>query len=312
MDSDSDAQVSSSKKMTFPPNAGSDVTLKTNGNRLSSNDKCENIKSANSAGECSSSSSNKSSGSDEDEVTLTSSKRKFVVERVCKIQVNPLSSIEVSKMQLTGTNLTPNHSSINGYSESKIENRIIKSVYEQEISCSRGLLRTQDSGLSSCQESSQEMSTSKRYHPTQAFTGQSLSPRSTQSLESHSDFPASQESTNVPNESDIDNSDNDEIMTRVEKFTLERKKNFNQIQQSQTHSVASSQTHPDSVVDDVNDSILGTCRFCMINPKNGVFVHNNCLHLCCCYKCALKVWKKRKSCPICNCKIKNVTKLFVH
>lgn len=310
MDSDSDVQVSSSKKMTMPPNSDRDSTLKSNGNRLSCKNNCNsgNSNHGNSAGECSST-SHKSSGSDEDGETLASPERKCVDERVCKIQVNPLSSIEISKVQLSGKNLTPNHYSSNGYSECKIENRIIQSVYEQEISCSRSLLRTQDSGLSSCHESSQEMSTSKRYLSTQIFAGQSVSPRSTQSFESQNDYPASQEFINVQNDSDIDNSDNDEIMTRVEKFTLEREKNVNQKRQL---ALTGSQTYSDSVIDDVNDSILGTCRFCMINPKNGVFVHSNCLHLCCCYKCAVKVWKKRKSCPICNCKIKNVTKLFVH
>ncbi|XP_001663589.2 E3 ubiquitin-protein ligase Mdm2 isoform X1 [Aedes aegypti] len=57
---------------------------------------------------------------------------------------------------------------------------------------------------------------------------------------------------------------------------------------------------------------LGSCMFCLSEPKNSVFVHSNFVHLCCCYKCAMKVWKQRKSCPICNCKVKNVMKLFVH
>lgn len=62
----------------------------------------------------------------------------------------------------------------------------------------------------------------------------------------------------------------------------------------------------------VTDSNLGVCMFCMSEPKNGVFVHNKFLHLCCCYKCAVKVWKQRKSCPVCNCKVKNVMKIFAH
>lgn len=61
-----------------------------------------------------------------------------------------------------------------------------------------------------------------------------------------------------------------------------------------------------------NDSTYGSCMMCLTEPKNGVFVHNRFLHLCCCYRCALKVWNKRKRCPICNCKVKNVMKLFVH
>lgn len=61
-----------------------------------------------------------------------------------------------------------------------------------------------------------------------------------------------------------------------------------------------------------SESNLGVCMFCLSEPKNSVFVHSNFVHLCCCYKCAVKVWKQRKACPICNCKVKNVMKLFVH
>lgn len=56
----------------------------------------------------------------------------------------------------------------------------------------------------------------------------------------------------------------------------------------------------------------GTCMTCLTEPKNGVFVHSKFLHLCCCYKCAVKIWNKNKKCPICNCAVKNVMKLFVH
>lgn len=61
-----------------------------------------------------------------------------------------------------------------------------------------------------------------------------------------------------------------------------------------------------------SENNLGFCIFCLSEPKNSVFVHSNFVHLCCCYKCAIKVWKQRKACPICNCKVKNVMKLFVH
>lgn len=61
-----------------------------------------------------------------------------------------------------------------------------------------------------------------------------------------------------------------------------------------------------------SENTLGFCIFCLSEPKNSVFVHSNFVHLCCCYKCAIKVWKQRKACPICNCKVKNVMKLFVH
>lgn len=56
----------------------------------------------------------------------------------------------------------------------------------------------------------------------------------------------------------------------------------------------------------------GPCMICLSQPKDGVFVHSRFLHLCCCYRCAVKIWNKRKRCPICNCKVNNVQKIFVH
>lgn len=60
------------------------------------------------------------------------------------------------------------------------------------------------------------------------------------------------------------------------------------------------------------DSSYGLCIICVNEPKNGAFVHNRFVHLSCCYKCAVKIWNKNKKCPICNCAVKNVMKLFVH
>lgn len=56
----------------------------------------------------------------------------------------------------------------------------------------------------------------------------------------------------------------------------------------------------------------GPCMICLSQPKDGVFVHKRFLHLCCCYRCAVKIWNKKKRCPICNCKVNNVQKIFVH
>lgn len=53
------------------------------------------------------------------------------------------------------------------------------------------------------------------------------------------------------------------------------------------------------------------CIMCVSEPKSGVFVHGRMAHICCCYKCALKVWAKTKRCPICNCKVSNVLKAVV-
>lgn len=48
------------------------------------------------------------------------------------------------------------------------------------------------------------------------------------------------------------------------------------------------------------------CVVCVSAPKSGVFVHGRIAHICCCYKCAVKVWAKSKRCPVCNCKVSNV------
>jgi hypothetical protein len=53
------------------------------------------------------------------------------------------------------------------------------------------------------------------------------------------------------------------------------------------------------------------CMTCMVNPKNGIFVHGKIGHIYCCYKCALKVWTEVKRCPCCNCKVNNVLKAIV-
>lgn len=60
------------------------------------------------------------------------------------------------------------------------------------------------------------------------------------------------------------------------------------------------------------DSSNGMCMICLSEPKNGAFVHNRFLHVCCCYRCTVKVWNKRKRCPICNSQVKTVLKMFVH
>ncbi|KAI5637655.1 zinc finger, c3HC4 type (RING finger) domain-containing protein [Phthorimaea operculella] len=53
------------------------------------------------------------------------------------------------------------------------------------------------------------------------------------------------------------------------------------------------------------------CIVCLSEPKSGVFVHGRIAHICCCYKCAVKVWAKAKRCPVCNCKVSNVLRAVV-
>lgn len=52
------------------------------------------------------------------------------------------------------------------------------------------------------------------------------------------------------------------------------------------------------------------CIMCNINPKNSIFLHGNIAHMCSCYKCAMRTWGTNKRCPVCNCKVRNVVKVF--
>lgn len=298
LESDSDASSPPvPKKIALSPRSSDRLTSPKNGNQLNNKDKLnsESNKHANSAGELSCN-NNTSSDGDEDEI---------------EINLIPSSSIEISNIQIKSTSmvLMTSHDS-DFYNNLKLENKNIQNVFRQESFCPKRPI-SQDSGMSSCQDSSPEFPLSLDIED--GFLEPSASSGSAQSFDSQNDSPVSQALTQIQQDSD-DDTDNDRILTMAEKFTKERRGKAKQ-QSSISHS-QSLQTRPssytDSQSDDVNDSNLGLCRFCMVNPKNGVFVHNKCLHLCCCYKCAVKVWKKRKSCPICNGKIKSVTKLFVH
>lgn len=52
------------------------------------------------------------------------------------------------------------------------------------------------------------------------------------------------------------------------------------------------------------------CIMCNENPKNSIFLHGRIAHMCCCYKCAMRTWGMNKRCPVCNCKVRNVVKVF--
>lgn len=309
VESESDADVPCSKKIALSPRAdclssNASMVASKNGNQLNIKDKLKsgNNKHANSAGELSCNNNTSSDDGEGDHGLI-----------VRKIQVTPSSSIEISKVECSSypsatlVTLTPSHGKDN-FLDYKLENKIIQNVYRQERLFQKDW---KDSGLSSCQESSQEFSLLP-LEP--GFLVRSTSSGSARSFDSQTDFPASQASTTVQHDTDED-TDSEGILTRVEQFTKERQgriKSESSLNSLCLRPAPFSDSLTEDSTADVNDSNLGLCRFCMVNPKNGVFVHNNCLHLCCCYKCAVKVWKKRKSCPICNCKIKNVTKLFVH
>lgn len=194
------------------------------------------------------------------------------------VSIGPTSSSSSIELQVVNriqsNNVKSSHNDTLGL---KIENKIIQNVYRQDVPIINNMvnMETKDSGMSSCQESSQEFADGR--------IGRSVSSGSTQSFDSQ--YTESNKQTVVSDEEE-----DQQILQRAAEFTVSKNaKDF-----------------------DVTETQLGICNFCMSNKKDGVFVHSNSLHLCCCYKCAVKVWKKRKCCPICNQKIKNVSKLFVH
>ncbi|XP_043280411.1 E3 ubiquitin-protein ligase Mdm2-like isoform X2 [Venturia canescens] len=60
----------------------------------------------------------------------------------------------------------------------------------------------------------------------------------------------------------------------------------------------------------VNDENNKHCLICTVGPKNSIFVHGRDSHICCCYRCAIKVWKTTKHCPICKRKVTDVIKAY--
>lgn len=52
------------------------------------------------------------------------------------------------------------------------------------------------------------------------------------------------------------------------------------------------------------------CIICASEKRDGIFLHGNSAHSCCCYACAKKTWKAIKKCPICNRRVSNVVKLI--
>lgn len=222
-----------------------------------------------------------------------------------KYKLSSSTSVEITKVdhfdqQLGGTSQTSHVAHVALSSNFKLNNKQIQNVLKQHEKAP--VSDSKDSGFSSC-PSSQEF----EYN-----LARSISSDSSQSLGGSQVF-----GKEVKPAEDSDDSEDEKILHKVDEFSKQSSETKQKLLSECLTKIKSNPELPRSSetmdpASDVNESNLGLCRFCLVNPKDGVFVHNNCLHLCCCYKCAVKVWKKRKSCPICNCKVKNVTKLFVH
>lgn len=51
------------------------------------------------------------------------------------------------------------------------------------------------------------------------------------------------------------------------------------------------------------------CNACLMKPKDGIFNHGNTSHVYCCYTCAKRIWRIKSRCPVCNRKVRYVTKM---
>ncbi|CAH1724698.1 unnamed protein product [Aphis gossypii] len=56
------------------------------------------------------------------------------------------------------------------------------------------------------------------------------------------------------------------------------------------------------------ENTTNSCNVCFLKPKNGIFNHGKTAHVYCCYTCAKHIWSRSGKCPICNLKIRYVTK----
>lgn len=53
------------------------------------------------------------------------------------------------------------------------------------------------------------------------------------------------------------------------------------------------------------------CVICMARPKTGSIIHGTTGHQVCCYKCARRLKRQRKPCPVCRRPINKVVKNFI-
>ncbi|CAH1799074.1 unnamed protein product [Owenia fusiformis] len=58
-------------------------------------------------------------------------------------------------------------------------------------------------------------------------------------------------------------------------------------------------------------SFVDVCAICLTKPKDASIIHGKTGHQVCCYKCAKKLLKRRKPCPVCRRPIENVIKNFL-
>ena len=55
----------------------------------------------------------------------------------------------------------------------------------------------------------------------------------------------------------------------------------------------------------------GICTLCRSNPNNATLIHGRTGHQLCCYRCAKRLKKNGKRCPLCRQRIMLVVKNFI-
>ncbi|XP_031788197.2 E3 ubiquitin-protein ligase Mdm2 isoform X2 [Nasonia vitripennis] len=117
------------------------------------------------------------------------------------------------------------------------------------------------------------------------------------------------DSGSTPKEYDSDSYSSDSADNRQTKDTADESQSGNPdspspmtilTQKLQTRKEAS---NPDA------ESADARCLICTVAPKNSAFVHGKTMHICCCYRCSVKVWMTNgQRCPICNRKVHSLHK----
>lgn len=81
---------------------------------------------------------------------------------------------------------------------------------------------------------------------------------------------------------------------------------------SRTSKSCVSDSSPSNVASGSGIQIGGdNCVICMARPKTGSIIHGTTGHQVCCYKCARRLKRQRKPCPVCRRPINKVVKNFI-
>lgn len=82
-------------------------------------------------------------------------------------------------------------------------------------------------------------------------------------------------------------------------------------QESGSFGISSLYLTQESVTNKSENTINNNCNICFSKPKDGIFNHNKTAHVYCCYACSKRIWAKCGKCPICNLKVRYVTKAII-